>query len=288
MADLFELNNIPPEIAVDLVSLTRSLSGIPRRGTVKYRDVDFKYCLLDDIVDTIKESEQWAVLTPLREVDNHAEVMALLVHKSGYIIKSPSYSIFYPQSARAQEKAAQITYARRYVLSSFLNIAADDDTDGNDSEGTPTPPPPLPSKQPISAFNGFYQDMIVNFALVQGLTQDDLRKYKPLATDKSVKITSKALVDTVLSRDVPTDQKCRCINELLKRNPISLGLTDDVLAGISRAYVFVVDGKPLKSMTSEELLEAGKELEDTKILAAITYLRRFDPTKALIKAEKVL
>lgn len=285
MTDIFNLENIPVEVATDLIDLTSILSGIPRNGMVKYREIKFRYCLLDDIVDAIKECKSWAVLTPLREVDGHAEVSAILIHKSGYILKSPSYSIYYSKDAKAQEKAAQITYARRYVLSSFLNIASDDDTDGDDIDGIPTPPPqPQPRTQPKqSPFLDFYKDMIYNFAVMQNVDLADLKRCNgPTLYIK--KTPSDDLINFVLTGS--GDLKLRSVNELLRRNPLSLGLTDEVLASLSKAYAISVGGKTLKEMTADELAAVAIKEKDTKILSAINYLKRFDPTKRSLLNDK--
>ncbi len=80
-----------------------------------------------------------------------------LLHKSGEWMESTGTPIIVEKKT-AQGYGSALTYARRYDLSSFLGIVADDDDDANEAEKMPpakrpqrtrpTPPKPQPAPEP--------------------------------------------------------------------------------------------------------------------------------------------
>ena len=169
---------LPPPVAKDLIDLLSGLVDIPKRGRVKYRETEFDYCLLDDIIKAIREnSDKFALLQPTTYENGLVTATAILIHVSGSVLESPPFSFPVPppqpkrdrdfnplpqseadKIPRPQDVAAITTYARRYALASFLGIAADPDVDGDDPTAEKLPAkrgnaektqkePPLPRKQ---------------------------------------------------------------------------------------------------------------------------------------------
>lgn len=147
--------NMPQEVAKDLVNMINSLQGLKKRGKVLYKNynnstTEFNYCLLEDIVEAVKADPNFCVLTPVEWSEDSALVFCTLIHKSGYFMRSSPYKVQYPAEVqnkagqgtpkKPQTMAALITYARRYVLTTFLNIAADEDVDGAGPAAQPMPP----------------------------------------------------------------------------------------------------------------------------------------------------
>jgi hypothetical protein len=157
----------PPPVAKDLIYLLAALVDIPKRGRVKYRDTEFEYCLLDDIIKAFRENtDKFALLQPTIYENDKITTSVILLHETGYIIESPPFSVVVPPASpkrdkggnplpqsesdkipRPQDVAAITTYARRYALASFLGIAADPDVDGDDPQAEKLParaaaPPP--------------------------------------------------------------------------------------------------------------------------------------------------
>lgn len=305
MPCITEIENLPAEVAEDLISLTKILVDIPRRGVVNYSTrekgkIDFKYCLLDDILDTVKKCEAWAVLTPLREAeDGRGEISAVLIHKSGYILKSPPYKILIPAQAKPQDRGTQITYARRYVLSSFLNIAAEDDFDGADEaaeikpalpkKAVPAPAPVQKPEPPKTDYQKLYTDIILNSAINQGVSLQQIANAsrfvcigeRELGDLKVKDYELKELLSLMLSKETTNEEKSFLFVYLSKQNPEKVGFCLDSLELITRAYRYKVNGKTLASLSGEELRAIRpSDCEDQKIYSAISYLIKCDPTKA--------
>lgn len=147
--------NLPQEVAKDLVNMINSLQGLKKRGKVIYKNynnstTEFNYCLLEDIVEAVKADPNFCVLTPVEWSEEYALVFCTLIHKSGYLMRSSPYKVQCPVEfqnktgqgtpKKTHAMAALITYARRYVLTTFLNIAADEDVGGADPAAQPMPP----------------------------------------------------------------------------------------------------------------------------------------------------
>lgn len=141
--------NLTPEVAVDFIKLLNSLGDIPKRGKVSYGRTFFHYVLLDDILSKIKSNENFGLMfMPFFETAEEGVgfLQAVLLHKSGVILESPMYHVNTSNCKTIQERGAQLTYAKRYLLSTWLAIAADDDLDGADEKAQIEPA--LPKQQP--------------------------------------------------------------------------------------------------------------------------------------------
>lgn len=150
------MENLTPEVAVDLITLVNSLSDIPKSGRVSYGKTFFNYALLDDILSKVKLNQNFCLMfNPYFETaeENVGFLQAVLYHKSGFKIESPSYYVNLSACKTIQEKGARLTYAKRYLLSTWLAIAADDDIDGADEKAQIEPPVPAQKKPQLPEKN---------------------------------------------------------------------------------------------------------------------------------------
>ena len=150
------MENLTPEVAVDLIALVNSLSDIPKSGRVSYGKTFFNYALLDDILSKVKLNQNFCLMfNPHFETaeENVGFLQAVLYHKSGFKIESPSYYVNLSACKTIQEKGARLTYAKRYLLSTWLAIAADDDIDGADEKAQIELPVPAQKKPQLPEKN---------------------------------------------------------------------------------------------------------------------------------------
>lgn len=120
------------------------------------RLVKLKYATLKAILKTVRPllaKHGVCLIQESRTENNKVTITTYLLHKSGEWIASEPYSLS-AVSAEAQEIGSATTYARRYSLSSFLGIGAEDDDDGNaaseglDGKTKPQANAAQPQKQP--------------------------------------------------------------------------------------------------------------------------------------------
>lgn len=139
--------NITPEIAVDLIELVNQLKGLEKSAQVNYSVKNrntgewmrkaFDYVPLDNILNKIKENQNFALLQPIGiDEDGVCGVKCILVHKSGHVFETSTYPFTVKEGAKIQDEGAEITYRKRYSLGAFLGMATEEDTDGNDDEAT--------------------------------------------------------------------------------------------------------------------------------------------------------
>lgn len=139
--------NITPEIATDLIELVNQLKGLEKSAQVNYSVKNrntgewmrkaFDYVPLDNILNKIKENQNFAMLQPIGIDENGVcGVKCILVHKSGHVFETSTYPFAVKEGAKIQDEGAEITYRKRYSLGAFLGMATEEDTDGNDDEAT--------------------------------------------------------------------------------------------------------------------------------------------------------
>ena len=139
--------NITPEIATDLIELVNQLKGLEKSAQVNYSVKNrstgewmkkaFDYVPLDNILNKIKENQNFALLQPIGVDENGINgVRCILVHKSGHVFETNTYPFAVKEGAKIQDEGAEITYRKRYSLGAFLGMATEEDTDGNDNEAT--------------------------------------------------------------------------------------------------------------------------------------------------------
>lgn len=143
------LENLAPEIATDLITLVNSLQGLPKRSKVNYSvqnkttgawtKKEFSYVPLDDILEKIKENNNFAFMQPLgfdKEIQK-VGIKCVLIHKSGKYLESDLFPIETKDKSKIQDEGAEITYRKRYAAGAFFGLATEEDTDGNDPNETP-------------------------------------------------------------------------------------------------------------------------------------------------------
>lgn len=139
--------NITPEIATDLIELVNQLKGLEKsaqvnysvknRSTGEWMKKSFDYVPLDNILNKVKENQNFALLQPIGIDENGVcGVKCILVHKSGHVFETNTYPFDVKKDAKLQDEGAEITYRKRYSLGAFLGMATEEDTDGNDDEAT--------------------------------------------------------------------------------------------------------------------------------------------------------
>lgn len=139
--------NITPEIATDLIELVNQLRGLEKSAQVNYSvqnrktgewtQKSFDYVPLDNILNKIKENQNFALLQPIGIDENGVcGVKCILIHKSGHVFETITYPFTAKEDAKLQDEGAEITYRKRYSLGAFLGMATEEDTDGNDDEAT--------------------------------------------------------------------------------------------------------------------------------------------------------
>lgn len=139
--------NITTEVATDLIELVNQLRGLEKSAQVNYSVQNrktgewmrkaFDYVPLDNILNKIKENQNFALLQPIGVDENGINgVRCILVHKSGHVFETNTYPFAVKEGAKIQDEGAEITYRKRYSLGAFLGMATEEDTDGNDNEAT--------------------------------------------------------------------------------------------------------------------------------------------------------
>lgn len=139
--------NISPETAADLIELVNQLKGLEKSAQVNYSvqnrktgewvKKSFDYVPLDNILNKIKDNQNFALLQPIGVDENGVcGVKCILVHKSGHVFETNTYPFAVKEGAKLQDEGAEITYRKRYSLGAFLGMATEEDTDGNDDEAT--------------------------------------------------------------------------------------------------------------------------------------------------------
>lgn len=139
-----------------------AMSNPDRNRTVTVRsdkgNYSFDYATLDNIIDTARKALSTngiSVVQMLERDDTGATVMVtrLLHSGGGMIMNEMPISLPGPDERgrppKIQELGSIITYARRYAICAMLNIAAEEDDDGNSGAATAKdrkPEPKAPAK----------------------------------------------------------------------------------------------------------------------------------------------
>ena len=142
------LENLNADIAQDLIVLVNSLKKLPKTCEVKYgaktKDgkyitKEFHYVPLDDILEKIKENNNFAFMQPIvyDEATGKVGIECVLIHKSGKTLTSQMFPLKDNVDSKIQDEGAEITYRKRYSAGAFFGIASEEDTDGNDEEASP-------------------------------------------------------------------------------------------------------------------------------------------------------
>jgi hypothetical protein len=140
------------ELAAALAKAQAELKNPPRSREVSVRmksggTYKFRYAPLEDILEMARPilSKNGLAITHLV---GGTELKICLLHESGQYIESTVP--LRPAEAGPQAFGSEITYKRRYTVTAMLGISADDDEDGNLSNGNgfTAKPPSSGSNQP--------------------------------------------------------------------------------------------------------------------------------------------
>lgn len=133
---MVDFKNVSQETAKDFIQLVNEAKGFVKNGEAGFNNRKYKWILLDDLLEHVKNNENFAFIQPLSNDENgKPSLNNILIHKSGEVIQSGLLSIGYKEDDSNQNKGIAITYMRRYSLGAFLGVASETDNDGQPDEG---------------------------------------------------------------------------------------------------------------------------------------------------------
>lgn len=125
------------EHSPEIGTIAAALSGAQAKFAKIVKDTEnpffkMKYAPLSSVIEATRKAMAEAKIAVMQDVDvveSRCVVTTMLIHESGQWMKGTiSLPVTKPD---AQGVGSASTYGRRYGLSAFLNVAADDDDDGN-------------------------------------------------------------------------------------------------------------------------------------------------------------
>lgn len=142
-----------------VLAVQASMGPIPRNRIGQVGSHRYKYADLADVMSAISGplEEQGLVLTSQITVDPEKGMMTL--HTTLYDVDSDdrwgTQALIGDLSNGPQRLGSNITYLRRYLISSLLNLVVEDDLDGaNGSATKPLPPQSAPKAPPSPPEDG--------------------------------------------------------------------------------------------------------------------------------------
>lgn len=114
------------QIYASIIQLQQDLEPVKRDKIVKTGKYEFRYAPLDSIMDKLKPLFKSSGLALVQAVDKDC-LTTRLIHTSGQWIESETF--LNQDHANMQGFGGEVTYKRRYALSSLLGIVSDDDND---------------------------------------------------------------------------------------------------------------------------------------------------------------
>lgn len=162
-------------LAAALANAQGAFPEIPRNREVEVLTkaggmYKFRYATLDAILSHVRKplAENGLSVTQLIDTANGIRLKTVLLHNSGQWIMS---EVPIPSSGTPPaEFGSMLSYMRRYALSSILNIASQDDEDGNIAAGTQFETTDLPtSKSHHVAEESFERSDVPNLATKKSL-----------------------------------------------------------------------------------------------------------------------
>lgn len=188
--------NVSQEVAQDLIDLVNSIKGLEKSSKVEYSvqnkkgewtKKSFYYVPLDDILNKIKENNNFALLQPIGVDENGINgVKCILIHKSGHIFETNTYPFKNSDSTKIQDEGAEITYRKRYSVGAFLGMATEEDTDGNDNDASSVMERKATDKQVA-----ILQKIYVGEKLQKVLEVNKIEKLEDLSLKKASELISK-------------------------------------------------------------------------------------------------
>lgn len=145
-----------------------------------------KYATLPHILNVITPILKKNGLVIVQPVINNAVVTKLIHIDSGEMIESV-YDIVCKDATNPQQIGSAVSYARRYSISSILNLNIDDDDDGNSATGNVSPQPKKEELTPKHPNWNKAKDHLQT----GGLIEDIERKYTISVENKKLLIALK-------------------------------------------------------------------------------------------------
>jgi len=145
-----------------------------------------KYATLPHILNVITPILKKNGLVIVQPVINNAVVTKLIHIDSGEMIESV-YDIVCKDATNPQQIGSAVSYARRYSISSILNLNIDDDDDGNYATGNVSPQPKKEELTPKHPNWNKAKDHLQT----GGLMEDIERKYTISVENKKLLIALK-------------------------------------------------------------------------------------------------
>lgn len=118
------------QLALALSQFQGTVPSVLKGKTANVGQYKYKYADLADIFNSISKTlmeYELAVVQFFTEEEGRSYIVTTLMHSSGQWVKS---YLKVAHHEKIQQLGSEITYLRRYALSSLLGIAAEDDDDG--------------------------------------------------------------------------------------------------------------------------------------------------------------
>lgn len=135
----------------DLVIALNALTNPPKNAVnphFKNRYADLA-SIRDHVVPVLADNNL-ALAQTTKTSDGRVVLVTRLIHASGDVVLEGEYPVIVGKQD-AQGYGSGMTYARRYALCALLNIAADDDDDGNEASKPASKPKAAPPRKATEA-----------------------------------------------------------------------------------------------------------------------------------------
>jgi hypothetical protein len=122
-----------------LIEVQGSMTTPKKSRTGQTGNQKYKYADLSDIMEIVQPlffKHSLFISHPFEVGDNWIKVSTLLRHKSGEWVESGSL-VLKGNVSNEKEQGKLLTYGKRYSLCALMGIAADEDTDGRQTEEQP-------------------------------------------------------------------------------------------------------------------------------------------------------
>ena len=148
-----------------------------------------KYATLPHILNVITPILKKNGLVIVQPVINTCVVTKLIHIDSGQILESV-YDIVCKDATNPQQIGSAVSYARRYSISSILNLNIDDDDDGNSATGNVAPQSKPIAKEDLNPKHSNWAKAKEHLQ-TGGLLEDIERKYTISVENKKLLIAAK-------------------------------------------------------------------------------------------------